>query len=204
MIDTTSPYSNQQGRSKKKKIVVMISVVVIIAAFVGGILMIRQLKRTDQTKVTVIENKEPSPTEKPKIDKKSVKIQVLNGTGTPGQAGIAVEALKKAGYNPDNIKTANAKDFNNTVTTIAAKDGFDDVASDVKDALKTTFDEIKIDSTHLDKESEFDIVIVTGGKIFEEVTPTTTITPTQNPTPSPTSTTTTPTPTPTLSPTSTP
>ncbi|MDO9028356.1 MAG: LytR C-terminal domain-containing protein [Candidatus Roizmanbacteria bacterium] len=201
MIDTTSPYSNQQGRSKKKKIAVMIGIVVIIAALVGGILMIRQPKRTDQTKVAVVENKEPSPTEKPKIDKKSVKIQVLNGTGTPGQAGIAVEALKKAGYNLDNIKTANAEEFNNTVTTITAKDGFDDVTSDVKDALKTTFDEIKIDSTHLDKDSEFDIVVTTGGKKFEEVTPTTTITPTQNPTPSPTSTTTTPTPTPTLSPT---
>ena len=201
MIDTISPYSNQQGGSKKKKIAVMIGVVVIIAALIGGILMLRQPKRTDQTKVAVVENKEPSPTEKPKIDKKSVKIQVFNGTGTPGQAGIAVEALKKAGYNPDNIKTANAEEFNNTITTITARAGFEEVASDVKDALKTTFDEIKIDSTYLDKDSEFDIVVTTGGKKFEEVTPTTIITPTQNPTPSPTSTTTTPTPTPTLSPT---
>jgi len=203
MIDTTSPYLNQQRGSRKKKTAVIIGVVVLVAAVVGGILMTRQPKRTDQTEVSVVEKKEPSPTEKPKIDKKSVKIQVLNGTGTPGQAGIAVEALKKAGYNPDNIKTANAEEFNNTVTTITARAGFEDVASDVKDALKTVFDEINIDPSKLDEKSEFDIIVVTGGKKSEE-TPTTTITPTQNPTPSPTSTTTTPTPTPTLSPTPTP
>lgn len=203
MVDPISFNSNQQGRSKKKKIAIIIGIVFVVAALVGGILMLRQPKKTDQTKVPVVEKKEPSPTEKPKIDKNSVKVQVLNGTGTPGQAGIVVEALKKAGYNPDNTKAANAKDFNNTVTTITAKDGFEDIASDVKDALKTVFDEINIDPSKLDEKSEFDIIVVTGGKKFE-MTPTTTITPTQNPTPSPTSTTTTPTPTPTPTSTTTP
>lgn len=201
MIDTISPYLDQRGGSKKKKITVMIGVVVVIAVFIGGMFMFRQPKKTNQTKVVVVEKKEPSPTEKPKIDKKSVKIQVLNGTGTPGQAGIAVEALKKVEYNPDNIKTANAEEFNNTVTIITARTGFEDVANDVKDALKTAFDEIEIDSTHLDKDNEFDIVVTTGGKIFEEVTPTISITssPTQSPT-----TTTTLTPSPTSNPTPTP
>jgi len=200
MIDTISPYSYQQGGNKKKKTAIIVFII-IIAAILGGILFLRQSKNTEQIKVAVVVKKEPSPTEKPRIDRNSVKAQVLNGTGTPGQAGIVVEALKKAGYNSDNIKTANATDFNNTVTAITAKDGFDDVASDVKDALKTTFDEITIDSTHLDKNSEFDIVVTTGGKKFE-------LTPTQNPIPSPTSTTTTltptstPTSTPTLTPTS--
>ena len=196
MIDPISLNSNKQGRSKKKAIIVFI---VIVAAILGGIFLLRQSKKTEQPKTNIIENKEPSPTEKPNIDKKSVKIEVSNGTGTPGQAGIVVEALKKAGYNPDNIKAANAENFNNTVTTITAKDGFDDVASDVKDALKTTFDKIEIDSTPLDKDSEFDIVVTTGGKKFEEatptpsptteaptITPTPTLTPTSSPTPTPT------------------
>lgn len=202
MIDTISPYSYQQGGSKKKKTAIIVFIIA-VAAILGGMLFLQQSKNTEQTKVAVVVKKEPSPTEKPRIDRNSVKAQVLNGTGTPGQAGIVVEALKKAGYNSDNIKTANATDFNNTVTTITAKDGFDDVASDVKDALKTTFDEITIDSTHLDKGSEFDIVITTGGKIFEEPTPTTPIISPTNSTVSPTQSPTT-TPTPTLTPTPTP
>lgn len=181
MIDTASPYLNKQGKNNKN-IVAILGVVVVIAALVGGILMLRQPKKTEQTQVVVVEKKEPSPTEKPKIDKKSVKIQVLNGTGTPGQAGIVVEALTKAEYNPDNIKTDNAEEFNATVTTITARAGFEDVASDIKDVLKGTFDTITIDSSPLDTSSEFDIVVVTGGKKFEEATPTTK--PSVSPTPS--------------------
>lgn len=195
MIDTTSPYLNQQGGSKNKKIAIIVFIA-IAAAIIAGIFLIRQPKKTDQTKATITENKEPTPTEKPEVDKKSVKIQVLNGTGTPGQAGTAVEALKEAGYNADNITTANAEEFNHTVTTIAAKDGFEDIAIDIKDALSSTFAEIKIDSTNLDSDSEFDIVITTGGKKFEEATPTPAVTTSQSPTPSPT-TTLTPSPTPT-------
>jgi len=204
MIDTALPYSDQQRGSKKKKTGLMIGAGIIIAVLVGSIFVFRQPKWTDQTKVSVVEKKGPSPTAKPKIDKKSVQIQVLNGTGTPGQAGIAVEVIEKVGYNPDNIKTDNAEEFNNTITTIDVKDGFDDVASDIKDALKTTFDEIKINSAYLDSDNEFDIIITTGGKKFEEATPTTSTTPTQSPSPSPTNEVITTTPTPTLTPTPTP
>ena len=193
MADTTLPYSGQQRTSKEKKTIV-VTIVVIVAVLIGGILIFRQPKKTDQTKGVSVENKQPSPTEKPKVDKKSVKIQVLNGTGTPGQAGTAVDALENAGYDPDNIKSANAEEFSTTDTTITAKEGFDDVARDIKEALKETFDEININSTALDDTSEFDIVVTTGGKKYEEET-------TPTPTDSTTSPTETPTPTPTVTPT---
>jgi len=197
MADPISFNPNQQGSSKKKKTTVFV-VIVIVAAIIGGIFLLRQPKKTEPPEVTVTVTKGPSPTEKPKIDKTSVKVQVLNGTGTPGQAGTAVEALKKAGYSSDNIKTANAKEFDSTITTITAKDGFDDVANDIKNVLKTTFDEIEIDSTSLNEENEFDIVVTTGGKKFEEATPT------PGPTSAEITSTPTPTSTPTLTPTPTP
>jgi len=202
MIDTVSPYLNPHRGNKNKKVAVMVSTVVIVAVIIGGTFLLQKTKKTEPAKIAVVENKELTPTEKPKIDKKSVKIQVLNGTGTPGQAGTAVEALKKAGYNPDNIKTANAKDFNNTVTTITTRTSFEDVASDMNDVLKSTFSEIKIETTQLDEKSEFDIVVITGGKKFEEATPTTSVT--NSPTPNPTTTTPTLTPSPTTTPSPTP
>lgn len=184
MVDPISFNPNQQVSNKKSKMPIIIGIVLVVVAIAGGIFSYQQSKKTDQVKPVAVEKKEPSPTEKPKIDKNLVKVQVLNGTGTPGQAGTVIDVLKKAGYNIDNIKTDNAKDYNNTVTTITAKDGFDDVASNVKDALKTTFDEINIDSTYLDKDSEFDIIVTTGGKKFEEATPTPSETLTPSPTPS--------------------
>lgn len=205
MIDSTSLYTNQPVRTRKNNLPVVIGAVIIIAVLVGGFIMFRQSKKTVPPKVPVV-TQEPSPTEMPKVDKSTVKIQVQNGTGTPGQAGTAVDALKKAGYNSDNIETANAKEFTSSVTTITAKAGFEGTASDIKISLGEVFTDINIDSAKLDTTSDFDIVIVTGGKKFEEVTPTKTITPTQSATPTTTEATTTPTPTltPTSSPTPTP
>ena len=147
-----------------------------------------------QKEAVVVENKMPSPTPLPKIDKKTVKIQVQNGTGTPGQAGIVVKALEDAGYSSDNIKTGNADKFDNSTTSITARDNFEEIVNDIKEVLKSTFDKITVVSPNLDKDSEFDIVVVTGGKIFESVTPTTSVSPTPSLTTTPT---TTPSPTPT-------
>ncbi len=202
MQEPISLNPNQQTGNKKDRTAIIV-VIFVLVILIGGFLVFRQSNKSVQKKSAVVQKTQLSPTEKPKIDKSSVKIQVLNGTGTPGQAGIAIDALKKAGYNPDNIKAANAKTYDNKVTTITARDSFDDVASDIKDTLKANFNDIVIDSTHLDKTSEFDIVVVTGGKIFQEATPTTsaTSTPSDSPTPSPTTTTPTLTPSPTPTPT---
>ena len=201
MIDPTSSYSIQPEGSKKKKAPMIIVVIIIILALVGGYFMFRPTEEKDKSETAVVEKTSPTPTptEKPKIDKESVNIQVLNGTGTPGQAGIAVEALTKAGYNADNIKTGNAEEFDQTNTTVAYKDGFKDVADDIKETLKPTFANILIESTELDKDNEFDILITTGGKIFEEATSTPAPEPTvSSVSPTPTSTSETPTVTPTL------
>lgn len=203
MEETAFPYPNQQQKSIKTKRAIIISFV-LLATFIGGFFIFRQPKKTDEKKDVIVEKKEPTPTEKPKIEKSSVKIQVVNGTGTPGQAGIVVKALERAGYNSDNIKTGNAEKFDNSMTTITARADFEEIVNDIKDVLKPTFDKITVVSPKLDEDSEFDIIVVTGGEIFEAVTPTTSITSSVSPTPSATIITPTSTPSPTLSPTPTP
>lgn len=206
MIDTPLSYTSQPPSGNKSKTWIIVLVIILIAAAVGGYFFLNQAKKTDETKTVVEEKKTPSatptPTKKP-IDKENIKIQVLNGTGTPGQAGEAVKALTAAGYKEENIKTGNAEEYDHTKTTIEAKKGFVDVAEDIKKSLESTFDNIEIDSSELDADSEFDIVLTTGGKIFEESTgtpapkpttsstsptptsATTTVTPSSSPTPTP-------------------
>jgi hypothetical protein len=196
MEETISPYQSQQQKSNKI-LPTIIVVAVLVAAFAGWFFITQQPKKTDKVDDVVIEKKEPSPTEKPKIEKTSVKIQVINGTGTPGQAGVVVTALEDAGYNSENIKTGNADKYDNATTSITARSNFEEIVNDIKNVLKATFDKITIISPNLDENSEFDVVIVTGGKIFEAVTPTTSITDSENPTPTTTITpTSSPTPTP--------
>lgn len=193
MEEQVSFNPTQQVRGKKNKTPMIVGIVLIVVFLVIGIFMLRKSKKTDDIKDTVIKKEEVSPTEKVKIDKSAVKIQVLNGTGTEGQAGLVVTALKEAGFTADNLKTDNAEDFDHSVTTIVVKETISDLVDSLKDTLKSIFDEIEIETAYLDSDNEFDAIITTGGKkAEEEVTPTVSPTddsePTITSTPSPSTT----------------
>lgn len=181
MEPTINSFSTQPKRNKVLPTIVVAGV--LLSAIIGSYLIIRQPTKTEEKKDVVVQKIEPTPTEKPKKDKALVKVQVINGTGTPGQAGEVVKALEKAGYATDNIKTGNAEEFDNTATTIEARTDFEEIANDIRDVLKDSFSEITIESSKVDAESEFDIIIVTGGKIFATATPTGSLTPTVTTTP---------------------
>ena len=196
MEETPFGYRNGKNKSNLIKPIIFILIVVVAAALLG--VYLSRPKNSEVKNEVPVEKKVPSPTEKPPVDKSTVKIQVLNGTGTPGQAGLAVKALEDAGYSADNIKSSNADAYDNTVTTITARADFGGTANDIKTTLKPTFDNVTIDSSTLSDSSDFDIIVVTGGKLFVTATPapspTGSETPTPSDTPAPTDT---PTPTPT-------
>ena len=108
MIETVSYDLNQTGGGNKNKTMMIVIVVVVLIALAGGYFFWQQQSKDAEVKKVMIEDKKeptstPSPTAKP-IDKEKVLIQVLNGTGTPGEAKTAVDALTKAGYKEENIK----------------------------------------------------------------------------------------------------
>jgi flagellar basal body-associated protein FliL len=212
MDNTTQDYSNQPATAKKNMLPIIIIAVVLVIVLIGGFFLFTRNTSGKPPVVTgtttIAPTAAPSPTPTPAIAKDSVLIQVLNGTGTPGQAAKVVASLKTAGYNTDNIKTGNTPDTAST-SSIVAKAGFESIAADMKTVLSSDYPDIKVATTPLDTGSAFDIVVTTGGKAYAAptssptpqpspsataaaATPSTTQTPT--PTPSPT---TTPTPTPT-------
>lgn len=206
MDNTTQDFSNQPAPAKKSKLPIIVIAVVLIAILTGGFLLLRKNSSSKPTEVagTTTEAPTPSPTPTPAVDKETVKIQVLNGTGTPGQATKVAVTLKNAGYNLDNIKTGNATN-NVSTSSIAAKAGFESTAADIKTTLSSDFPEIDVNTSPLDASSAFDVVITTGGKAYvAPVTPTPTGSDTPTPTPTGTGDTPTPTPTPTNTPTPTP
>lgn len=197
---SVQPLSQNRKTNNVLPIVVLIIVVAIsVLIFFRG--KNKNVKTSSVANVTPTQEATPAPTVA--VDKKTVKIQVLNGTGTPGQAASAVKALETAGYSADNIKTDNATKYDQTQTTITAKSGFSGTADDIKTALASTFDNITIDSSQLGSDSQYDIIITTGGKIYQTPTPKPTNTPVVTPTSSPNATNT-PTPTSTTTPTPTP
>lgn len=197
------PTSLDQPKRANKKATVIFGAVVIAVLVVAGIFILKlQTKKTEKKQVETNITKpttppEPSPTPPlPTIDKKLIKIKVLNGTGTPGQAGSVVEILTKNGFVSNTIETGNADEFVTTTTTIKAKTTSKGVAQEISSLLEQAI----VDSQSLDESDKYDIIITTGGKKYE-----TTPTPTSEkskitPSPSP-QTTPTPSPTPTSTPT---
>jgi hypothetical protein len=200
---TFQPFSfpAQPPKKKSNKIPLIIVVIVIVTLVIGFFLLRRPSQQQSEEKLspTPTEAFEQLPTEEPSpaVKKDSLKIKILNGTGKPGQAAQVLTLLKDAGFNEANMKTGNAQNYATQPTTIKIKKGLDSYATEIKNLLQKSFDEVKIDSNYLDAIEDYDIIITTGGKKYEEPTstpaptsatssPTPTTTPTNTPTPTPT------------------
>ncbi|OGK15739.1 hypothetical protein A2774_00650 [Candidatus Roizmanbacteria bacterium RIFCSPHIGHO2_01_FULL_39_12c] len=184
MIDSLQYQTTQDSSPNKKKPWLIIIIVVLLLGAVG-FYFYNQSNKSEPEEPKMEKNLTPTeaPSPTPEIDKESVKIQVLNGTGTPGEAASAVEALTGAGYKEDNIETGNAEEYDHAKVSIQVKSGFEAAAEDIKKALSSFFDDIEIDSTKLDEDSDYDIVVTTGGEIYEEPTTAPTTVPTKATTP---------------------
>lgn len=109
---------------------------------------------------TVAPSPTPSPT--PEIKKETLKVKILNGSGTPGKAGEVKTVMKELKYN--DIVTDNAETFDYEITEVAVKKGNDHLGALVKSELLEYVKEVKI--TTLDEKENADIV-VTVGKDFK-------------------------------------
>jgi len=98
----------------------------------------------------------PSPT--PTIERKNLKIRVLNGSGVAGKAGEIKDFLQRLGY--QEIETANADSYDYEETKIAIKKTKEDYLEilliDLEDYA------VSSESSILDEESEFDVEVTIG------------------------------------------
>lgn len=100
------------------------------------------------------------PDETEEVNLAEFSVQVLNGTGTPGEAGKAQKLLEEAGF--EEVDTGNAKSQTNKVTKVSAiADVPEGVIKAVKDALEGKFT-VEMGEKLADS-SEYDIVVTTGG-----------------------------------------
>lgn len=133
------------------------------------------------------------------VDKKSVSISVLNGTGITGEAAYLQNKLEDLGYTNIKVGNASKQDYEQTIIKFSS-----DVSKSVIDEITTELKKIYTDvKTQTGITGSYDIEITTGlrsgqtPRVVSTLTPTPKSTP--KPSPSPTSKpTTTPSPTPTL------
>lgn len=172
--------------------------VVIIAVGVGAYLYYQSTQSstsntTDEISITAEPSEEPT---KEPVKKSEYKIEVLNGSGFAGQAGVAEEFLKDKEF--DVISTGNADNYDYEKTVIQAKKEVKDTwINELKDTLgeKYTVES----SVEVKEDGDADVTVIIGkqddnGDPLEEEptdtpeetpTGTTTTTPTTTNTPSP-------------------
>jgi hypothetical protein len=101
---------------------------------------------------------QPTPTPTVAVDRSTVKVKILNGSGAVGKASAIKQSLKEKGYT--DILTDNADNFDYKITEIQAKKGKEGLAEVMKEDLKDNVDSPKI--TTLSNDSAADVVVIFG------------------------------------------
>lgn len=103
----------------------------------------------------------PTPTPIPEKTRSSVKVRVLNGSGTPGLAGVAKSFLESLGYT--SIDTGNADRFTYSTTQISVRPGLDTMSKTITDDLKDKYS-LSQEVGELPSTGAYDIEIILGSK----------------------------------------
>ncbi len=111
-------------------------------------------------------SKVPTPTqipsvtsEQPSKEKSALRIQIQNGTGTPGQAGMVEKLLIKSDFNSISIGNAEKQDHEAALFQVN-KDVSEKVRVELKQLLESVFE--KVDLIQNSGGNDYDVVIVTG------------------------------------------
>lgn len=203
--------SGKKG-GKKRTIFRLFILIVVIALLAGGAWYV--LSSPEQNGESLIpgsglnrpqnevENTIPTPTATPApvdVDRSEIRIELLNGTGIPGEAGLVQSELEELGY--ENIDVGNADDQDNegTIVTFSSELPQSFMEEFIED-LEDIYTEVESNTTSTLE--DYDIRIVAG--LRRGYTPAPTRAPEPTSTPSDESAESTPTETPTASPTPTP
>lgn len=153
---------------KKTLFVVFLIVVVLGAIVAGGILAYRKaFKKEKETQKPTTEVVSPSPSSSPsatpaseeKLNRKDLKIKVLNGNGIKGSAGKLASLLEELGY--QKIETGNADSYDYEKTVIKIKESKKEYLELITEDLGDNYSTEGIQA-NFDENNEFDVILIVG------------------------------------------
>jgi len=212
-------------KPKKKNIGMKIAILVALLLVIGGIawFLLSSDNPFSSAKITptpTVSALQEVPTDVPSptpmaVSKDQLKVQVLNGTGIPGEASFLQKAMQDLGFKLIDTGNADTKDYTKTEVSYSSNVS-DDVKAEVSAKLQSMYTTVTVSDS---APSGVDIKVITGtrtgaasiktptpttasvkgastsvtktptptgGKVSGTVTPTTTGSTTKTPTPTPT------------------
>ncbi|MFC1790712.1 LytR C-terminal domain-containing protein [Patescibacteria group bacterium] len=164
----TEPIEEEKPKVYKKLLIIAGAVLVVCGLVVGGVILYRNLRKEEvvepepvpvAAEVTPTPTMMPEPTPAPELDREDLTVQVLNGSGTPGLAGVAKDFLEGLGY-PE-VETGNADSYDYEQTEIAIKDSKAAYLALLQEDLEDDYF-LSTDSAVLAEEDNFDAVVTIG------------------------------------------
>lgn len=161
-------FLGDKKKSSKKGLLLTVVVVALAVALVSGGIMVYRKAMGGNDKATpagenILPETEVTPaaeaTPVPDLDRTELKIQILNGSGTPGFAGKAKDHLLSLGY--ENIETGNAGSYDYEETEIAIKESMEGYLDMLKVDLVEKY-VVASKTTTLDEDEEYDVIITLG------------------------------------------
>jgi len=162
-VEKSSPFNT-------KVVLFFVVLLLILGALVGGFYYYNQNvakepknEETIAPAVTVMptsqeENKEEVAEE---VKLSELKVQVLNGSGKVGEAGVVKQALVQAGFASSNISTGNADSYDFEDIEVSVKEGSPKGVFDkIKEALGDNYELTQTDN--LADDSDYDVVVTVG------------------------------------------
>lgn len=160
--------SKKPSKINKKLIVIVLIIVVILALAIGGFLFFKSQKgqssKIEPTTAPKIEKEitpaiaTPSAAAEEEVDLAGYTVQILNGSGVTGQAGVVEDILEKAGF--EEFETDNADSFDYVETEVSLKKA---VSKTVFEKIKTALkDYTVIEGDQLKEDADYDVVLIIG------------------------------------------
>ncbi len=113
----------------------------------------------EETEVLIEEEVYPSPSSE-SVDLAQYFVQILNGSGISGEAGVVEDILAAEGF--ENFETGNADNYDYEETEIQLKESIpDQIFDDLERALNSDY-EIVLSQEVLTSDADYDVIVVVG------------------------------------------
>lgn len=164
---TRPDYPKQKGKKTIGLVLFLISLVIVGGAVFYFVSLQKGAGQKEEKKSPepfVVQKTEvlPTPTEEAKteavVDKKSISISVLNGTGITGEAAYLQDKLENLGYTNVKVGNASKQDYEETVVKFSStlsKSAIDEITTELNKIYKSV-------KTQTGSTGSFDVEITTG------------------------------------------
>lgn len=152
-----------KGNGKKVGIIVVVLLLLIAAGAGAAWLLADKDNSSDTSKVSPVPTKITMPTSTPtpsirEVAREEVTVEILNGTGVPGEASKLQTELEDLGYESFEVGNADKTDYDAT-EVVFATDLPENIVEEITELLEEMYESVK--STK-ESGSSFDVSIITG------------------------------------------